>query len=114
MLSKACSFFDSARQVSRNPTQIQSSYGHFIRDDFPIPEGYTLNIPKQHISSFVALSEDKRQGMLALLDISKERFVNYSLYRGYDLQSQARIFQFSGAVDKHINLKAKNNKACFN
>lgn len=43
-----------------------------IRDGFPISEGHTLIIPRQHIGSFFLTSTEERYSLLALLDEAKK------------------------------------------
>lgn len=39
-----------------------------MRDAYPVSPGHSLVIPKRHVDSFFAVSNDERVAMLALLD----------------------------------------------
>ncbi|RLU01286.1 DUF3883 domain-containing protein [Ketobacter sp.] len=47
------------------------------------------------------------------LACSKDNEAQYCLYRVYDFRASARLFQLEGAVDRHVNLQAKNYMASF-
>ncbi|WP_296942474.1 HIT family protein [uncultured Massilia sp.] len=42
-----------------------------IRDGFPVSPGHTLIIPRRHVGSFFAITDEERAAMLALLDRAK-------------------------------------------
>ena len=64
---KPCAFctLPSTRVIDENATTIA------VRDGYPVSPGHTLVIPKRHIGSFFDLSEQERDGLLALLDRAK-------------------------------------------
>lgn len=45
--------------------------GWVIRDAFPVSPGHTLVISKRHLGSFFDLSDDERNGLMALLAEAK-------------------------------------------
>lgn len=47
------------------------------------------------------------------LAYSKDKKAQYCLYRVYDFRASARLFQLEGAVDRYVNLQAKNYMASF-
>ena len=46
---------------------LSNNMGWVIRDAFPVSPGHTLVIPKRHVGSFFDLSDDERNGLMALL-----------------------------------------------
>ncbi len=42
-----------------------------IRDGFPVSPRHTLILPRRHVGSFFAVTEEERNAMLALLDATK-------------------------------------------
>lgn len=49
----------------------ENESGFVVRDGFPITQGHTLVIPKQHIGSFFEISQQQRQDLFALVDLAK-------------------------------------------
>jgi diadenosine tetraphosphate (Ap4A) HIT family hydrolase len=49
----------------------ENETGFVVRDGFPITQGHTLIIPKQHIGSFFDISQSQRQDLFALVDLAK-------------------------------------------
>jgi hypothetical protein len=47
------------------------------------------------------------------VEYSRDYTNQYSLYRVYDFKQKPRLFQLAGAVDQHVNLRAKTYKASF-
>ena len=52
---------------------LSNDVGWVIRDTFPVSPGHTLVIPKRHIGSFFDLTDDERNGLMALLAEAKLR-----------------------------------------
>lgn len=50
---------------------LSNDVGWVIRDAFPVSPGHTLVIPKRHIGSFFDLTDDERNGLMALLAEAK-------------------------------------------
>jgi diadenosine tetraphosphate (Ap4A) HIT family hydrolase len=71
MLDKFCPFCEIAADEEHSRIVSQNQQAFVIHDGFPVSNGHTLVISKQHIGSFFDLSADQRQAMLALLELSK-------------------------------------------
>lgn len=56
-----------------------------IRDGFPVSPGHTLILPRRHVGSFFAATNEERAIMLALLDMSKEALDREFHPDGYNL-----------------------------
>ena len=46
---------------------LSNAVGWVIRDGFPVSPGHTLVIPQRHVGSFFDLTDDERNGLMALL-----------------------------------------------
>jgi diadenosine tetraphosphate (Ap4A) HIT family hydrolase len=46
---------------------LSNHIGWVIRDAYPVSPGHTLVIPKRHVGSFFDLTDDERNGLMALL-----------------------------------------------
>jgi diadenosine tetraphosphate (Ap4A) HIT family hydrolase len=71
MLDKPCPFCEIAAYQNHSRIITQNQHAFVIRDGFPVSDGHTLIIPKQHIGSYFDLSADQKQAMQTLLEISK-------------------------------------------
>ena len=56
-----------------------------IRDGFPVSPGHTLVIPKRHVGSFFAITEEERAAMFALLDRAKAALDETDHPDGYNI-----------------------------
>jgi diadenosine tetraphosphate (Ap4A) HIT family hydrolase len=56
-----------------------------IRDGFPVSPGHTLVIPKRHVGSFFAITEEERAAMFALLDRAKTALDETDHPDGYNI-----------------------------
>ncbi len=67
-MSESCPFCDlpERRIILANDLAVA------VRDGFPISPGHTLILPRRHVGSFFAATNDERAAMLALLDTAKE------------------------------------------
>jgi diadenosine tetraphosphate (Ap4A) HIT family hydrolase len=63
----------------------QNEFALWIYDGFPVTPGHCLIIPKRHVASFFAISEDEKQAMLALLDFAKIAIDQQHQPAGYNL-----------------------------
>ena len=46
----------------------ENNLAFVVRDGFPISEGHTLIIPKRHVASFFAITNEERQALMELLE----------------------------------------------
>ena len=69
--SKPCPFCQFISGEIEKPILFQNDSGFVVRDGFPITDGHTLIIPKQHIGSFFDITEQQRQDLFLLVDLAK-------------------------------------------
>jgi diadenosine tetraphosphate (Ap4A) HIT family hydrolase len=68
---KPCSFCQFISGAIDKTILFENETGFVVRDGFPITQGHTLIIPKQHIGSFFDISQSQRQDLFALVDLAK-------------------------------------------
>jgi diadenosine tetraphosphate (Ap4A) HIT family hydrolase len=68
---KLCSFCQFISGAIDKTILFENATGFVVRDGFPITQGHTLIIPKQHIGSFFDISQSQRQDLFALVDLAK-------------------------------------------
>jgi hypothetical protein len=78
------------------------------RDEQPIEDVHYIEVKTTNCGKYFPFYISDNE-----LAFSKEYAKQYSLYRVFDFKHQVRLFQLTGAIDKHVNLKAKTYKASF-
>jgi galactose-1-phosphate uridylyltransferase len=68
---KSCPFCQIISGAIDKTILFENETGFVVRDGFPITQGHTLIIPKQHIGSFFDISQSQRQDLFALVDLAK-------------------------------------------
>jgi diadenosine tetraphosphate (Ap4A) HIT family hydrolase len=68
---KPCSFCQFISGAIDKTILFENETGFVVRDGFPITQGHTLIIPKQHIGSLFDISQSQRQDLFALVDLAK-------------------------------------------
>ena len=68
---KPCPFCQFITGEVEKPILFQNETGFVVRDGFPITQGHTLIIPKQHIASFFDINQQQRQDLFELVDLAK-------------------------------------------
>lgn len=69
--SKSCPFCQLTSGVNNTVILFENETGFVVLDGFPITQGHSLIIPKQHISSFFEITQQQRQDLFALVDLAK-------------------------------------------
>jgi diadenosine tetraphosphate (Ap4A) HIT family hydrolase len=85
MLDKPCPFCEIAADQNHSRIITQNQHAFVICDGFPVSDGHTLIIPKQHIGSYFDLSADQKQAMLELLELSKIELDKTLKPHGYNI-----------------------------
>ncbi len=67
----SCVFCEINESGSQRQLLESNRYGFAIRDGFPLTEGHSLIIPRRHVGSFFALTQDEQIALLGLLDSAK-------------------------------------------
>lgn len=67
-----CPFCRIIEDDSGNRIVKQNGFALTIYDGYPVNNGHTLIIPKRHIGSFFDITNEERNALLSLLDMSKE------------------------------------------
>ena len=68
---KPCPFCQFISGAIDKPILFENETGFVVRDGFPITQGHTLVIPKQHIGSFFDSTQQQRQDLFSLVDLAK-------------------------------------------
>ena len=68
---KPCPFCQFITGEVEKTILFQNETGFVVRDGFPITQGHTLIIPKQHIASFFDINQQQRQDLFELVDLAK-------------------------------------------
>ncbi len=89
---------DKKRIVLRNKTVIA------IRDAFPISLGHTLIIPKRHIASFFETNNEEREGLIEVLERSKEILDEEFGPDGYNIGINDGVTAGQTVMHVHIHL----------
>jgi diadenosine tetraphosphate (Ap4A) HIT family hydrolase len=70
-LKATCPFCQISSGKTDKPILFENQTGFVIRDGFPITDGHTLIIPKQHIASFFEITLEQRNDLFTLVDQTK-------------------------------------------
>lgn len=78
--------------------------GVIIRDGFPISQGHTLIIPKQHVSSFFQINDPVRLGLLELINFAKAALDNEFKPDAYNIGINDGVSAGQTVPHLHIHL----------
>ncbi|NRB42016.1 MAG: DUF3883 domain-containing protein [Pseudomonadales bacterium] len=104
---------DLANEVQWSSKERGDGLGYDIRsfiwqDDQPIEEEHFIEVKTTNSGKYFPFFISDNE-----VAFSKDHALQYSLYRVFDFKQQARLFQLTGAVEQHVNLKAKTYRASF-
>ena len=71
-MSKPCVFCE---KVDNNDVLYQNELAACFRDGFPISNGHTLIIPKDHIQDYFELNKDTKEAMNELVELARKDLI---------------------------------------
>jgi len=71
-MSKPCVFCE---KVDNNDVLYQNQLAACFRDGFPISNGHTLIIPKDHIQDYFELSKETKEAMNELVELARKDLI---------------------------------------
>ena len=74
-MKKECPFCEIVSTDIHSRVLMRSDHGFAIRDGFPLTEGHSLVIPKQHVGSFFELPLEVQTDLIALLCRVREELI---------------------------------------
>ena len=71
-MSKPCVFCE---KVNNNDVLYQNQLAACFRDGFPISNGHTLIIPKDHIQDYFELNKETKEAMNELVELARKDLI---------------------------------------
>lgn len=99
-----CVFCDSVLEVVE-----QSEYSIALYDKFPVSQGHTLIIPKNHYKTYFDLPVEVRNDMLVLLDAMKQKLDKELKPSGYNIGINSGASAGQTVFHCHIHLIPRYN-----
>jgi diadenosine tetraphosphate (Ap4A) HIT family hydrolase len=75
-----------------------------IYDGFPVNKGHMLIMPKRHVSSYFELSEDEKNDINLLLEISKKHCDQLFKPYGYNIGINEGVYAGQTIMHCHVHL----------
>ncbi|MDH5183252.1 MAG: HIT family protein [Gammaproteobacteria bacterium] len=66
-----CPFCSLIENDAEDRITAQNMLAVAISDGFPLSDGHTVIVPRRHVGSFFELTQDERDAMFALLELTK-------------------------------------------
>ena len=82
----------------------ENELAYAVYDSFPVNKGHMLILPKRHVASYFDLSEDEKNDINLLLEISKNHINQVFHPDGYNIGVNEGIYAGQTIMHCHIHL----------
>jgi diadenosine tetraphosphate (Ap4A) HIT family hydrolase len=89
---------------NREKIVFENNLAFAIYDGFPVNKGHMLIMPKRHVSSYFELSEDEKNDISLLLEISKKHVDQLFNPDGYNVGFNEGIYAGQTIMHCHVHL----------
>jgi diadenosine tetraphosphate (Ap4A) HIT family hydrolase len=89
---------------NREKIVFENNLAFAIYDGFPVNKGHMLIMPKRHVSSYFELSEDEKNDINFLLEISKKHVDQLFNPDGYNVGFNEGIYGGQTIMHCHVHL----------